>query len=57
MLFLVAQNRDEPSPNTQVSIADTPSYTISAALTYTAQLVHVLSYYLDVRLPFKMILR
>lgn len=31
-----------------------PAFRISAALTYTAQLVQVLSYYLDVRLPFKM---
>ncbi|CAH0550566.1 unnamed protein product [Brassicogethes aeneus] len=52
----VAQNRDVPSPNTQISVSDIPAYTISAALTYTAQLVHVLSFYLDVRLPFKMIL-
>ncbi|XP_059610707.1 beclin 1-associated autophagy-related key regulator [Phlebotomus argentipes] len=31
-----------------------PAFRISAALTYTAQLVQVLSYYLDVRLPFRM---
>ncbi|XP_059471775.1 beclin 1-associated autophagy-related key regulator [Neocloeon triangulifer] len=30
-----------------------PAYTISAALTYTAQLVNVLAFYLDVRLPRK----
>lgn len=29
------------------------AYRISAALTYTTQLIHLLSYYLDVRLPFK----
>ncbi|XP_044728894.1 beclin 1-associated autophagy-related key regulator isoform X2 [Chrysoperla carnea] len=30
------------------------AFTISAALTYTAQLVNVLAFYLDVRLPYKM---
>lgn len=30
------------------------AYRISAALTYTTQLTHLLSYYLDVRLPFKL---
>lgn len=40
--------------DTCVSIISTNSaYRISAALTYTAQLVNLLSYYLDVRLPFK----
>lgn len=29
------------------------AYRISAALTYTTQLTHLLSYYLDMRMPFK----
>lgn len=33
------------------------AFTISAALTYTAQLVNVLAFYLDVRLPYKMTYR
>ncbi|KAF7265175.1 autophagy related protein 14 [Rhynchophorus ferrugineus] len=32
-----------------------PAFSISAALTYTAQLVNVLSFFLNVRLPYKMI--
>lgn len=35
-------------------ISTNSAYRISAALTYTAQLVTLLSYYLDVRLPFKL---
>jgi len=31
-----------------------PAYNISAALTYTTQLVNVLAFYLDVRLPNKL---
>lgn len=34
-----------------------PGYNISAALTYTAQLVNVLAFYLDVRLPCKLYYR
>ncbi|XP_017781372.1 PREDICTED: beclin 1-associated autophagy-related key regulator isoform X2 [Nicrophorus vespilloides] len=32
-----------------------PAYSISAALTYTAQLLNVIAFYLDIRLPYKMI--
>ncbi|XP_026478327.1 beclin 1-associated autophagy-related key regulator-like isoform X2 [Ctenocephalides felis] len=35
-------------------VAQNPAFRISAGLTFTAQLLHVLAYYLDVRMPFKM---
>lgn len=41
--------------NTDVFAKSNPAVRISAALTYTAQLLHVLSYYLDVRFPFKLV--
>ncbi|KAG5877804.1 hypothetical protein JTB14_036826 [Gonioctena quinquepunctata] len=51
----VSQNQDAvPSSNTAGSVEPNPAFSISAALTYTAQLVNVLSFYLDVRLPYKM---
>ncbi|KAF2899294.1 hypothetical protein ILUMI_06874 [Ignelater luminosus] len=58
----VAQNKDAiPVPVSSNSdklavgvVAQNPAYNISAALTYTAQLVNVLAFYLDVRLPHKM---
>lgn len=52
----MSQNKDAP-PGGSVStpVVSNAAYNISAALTYTAQLVHVLSYYLDVRLPYRMV--
>lgn len=41
--------------NSDVVAKPNPAIRISAALTYTAQLIQVLSFYLDVRLPFKTI--
>lgn len=42
-----------PSTGANDTLSSTNNaYRISAALTYTAQFVHLLSYYLDVRLPF-----
>ncbi|VEN54074.1 unnamed protein product [Callosobruchus maculatus] len=52
----VAQNQDAvPSSNTSNSVESNPAFSISAALTYTAQLVSILSFYLNVRLPYKMV--
>ncbi|CAG9860513.1 unnamed protein product [Phyllotreta striolata] len=51
----VAQNQDPvPGSNICSTVESNPAYTISAALTYTAQLVSILSYYLNIRLPYKM---
>lgn len=42
-------------PGSMETLTSTNSaYRISAALTYTTQLTHLLSYYLDVRLPYKL---
>jgi beclin 1-associated autophagy-related key regulator len=52
----VATNKDgaqQPSSNEVISNQNS-GYRISAALTYTAQLLQILSYYLNVRLPYKM---
>lgn len=40
-----------------MAVEHNPAYRISAALTYTAQLLQVLAFYLDVRLPYKMLYR
>lgn len=51
----VAQNKDAvPGGSNTVAVEHNSAYNISAALTYTAQLVNVLAFYLDVRLPHKM---
>ncbi|CAH1110736.1 unnamed protein product [Psylliodes chrysocephalus] len=51
----VAQNQDAvPGSNIASSVESNPAFSISAALTYTAQLISVLSYYLNIRLPYKM---
>lgn len=55
----VATNKDGV-PNSNMGTNETLSsnnhaYRISAALTYTTQLVHLLSFYLDVRLPYKLL--
>ncbi|XP_056638534.1 beclin 1-associated autophagy-related key regulator isoform X2 [Diorhabda sublineata] len=51
----VAQNQDGvPNSNIASSVEINPAYSISAALTYTAQLISVLSYYLNIKLPYKM---
>lgn len=43
-------------PNDYLSSSNS-AYRISAALTYTTQLLHLLSFYLDVRLPYKILYR
>ncbi|XP_022909141.1 beclin 1-associated autophagy-related key regulator [Onthophagus taurus] len=50
----VAQNKDQPGATANVPVHQNPAFRISAALTYTAQLVHVLAFYLDVFLPHKL---
>lgn len=42
-----------PPGTSETMTSSNCAYRISAALTYTTQLVHLLSYYLDVRLPYK----
>ncbi|XP_031784462.1 beclin 1-associated autophagy-related key regulator [Nasonia vitripennis] len=50
----VAQNKDcVPSGNKENAIHN-PAYNINAALTYATQLVNIIAYYLNVRLPYKL---
>ncbi|XP_014255966.1 beclin 1-associated autophagy-related key regulator [Cimex lectularius] len=49
----VAANKDGVPTSTN-TIDFNPAYNISAALTYTTQLVNMLAYYLDIRLPSKL---
>lgn len=51
---LVPNTAGNAGNNDLGSVQQNPAFRISAALTYTTQLVQVLSFYLDVRLPFKM---
>lgn len=52
----VAENKDGvPGGSTSSVIDNNPAFNITAALTYTTQLVNILAFYLDVRLPYKMI--
>ncbi|GFG28420.1 hypothetical protein Cfor_11343 [Coptotermes formosanus] len=50
----VANNRDGVPGGRCEAVDRNPAYNISAALTYTTQLVNVLAFYLDVRLPNKL---
>ncbi|KAB0803853.1 hypothetical protein PPYR_00823 [Photinus pyralis] len=51
----VVQNKDSvPSSHSTTAVEHNSAYNISAALTYTAQLVNVLAFYLDIRLLHKM---
>ncbi|KAK4884240.1 hypothetical protein RN001_000511 [Aquatica leii] len=51
----VVQNKDAvPSSHSTIAVEHNSAYNISAALTYTAQLVNVLAFYLDIRLLHKM---
>lgn len=53
---LWAQNRDGIPVSEETDMVDiNPAFSISAALTYTAQLVNVLSFFLNIRLPYKMV--
>ncbi|KAG8233769.1 hypothetical protein J437_LFUL003840 [Ladona fulva] len=53
----VATNKDGLTSGAPEAVKHHPAYAISAALTYTTQLVNVLAYYLDVRLPKKLYYR
>ncbi|XP_025833473.1 beclin 1-associated autophagy-related key regulator-like isoform X2 [Agrilus planipennis] len=51
----VAQNKDAvPGSSSTIAVDHNPAYSISAALTYTAQLISIIAFYLDVRLPYRM---
>lgn len=53
----VAANKDGVPGGNSEGMEHNPAYNISAALTYTTQLVNVLAFYLDVRLPNKLCYR
>jgi len=54
----LAQNRDGMAISKDTDKMEiNPAFTIAAALTYTAQLVNVLSFFLNVRLPYKLLYR
>lgn len=58
-LLTVAQNKDSVTgggSSSNICVELNPAYRISAGLTYTAQLVHMLAFFLDVRLPYKMLI-
>lgn len=50
---LVAANKDGVPGANKENAMHNPAYNISAALTYATQLVNVLAYYVNVRLPYK----
>ncbi|XP_033192765.1 beclin 1-associated autophagy-related key regulator isoform X1 [Bombus vosnesenskii] len=51
---LVAANKDGvPGANKETAMHN-PAYNISAALTYATQLVNIIAYYVNVRLPYKL---
>lgn len=54
MLCLVAANKDGVPGANKENAMHNPAYNISAALTYATQLVNVLAYYVNVRLPYKL---
>ncbi|KAH0815586.1 hypothetical protein GEV33_007205 [Tenebrio molitor] len=53
----VAKNKDAVPVNPPDLVEHNPAYNISAALTYTAQLINVLAFYFNVRLPYRMVYR
>ncbi|XP_011305651.1 beclin 1-associated autophagy-related key regulator isoform X2 [Fopius arisanus] len=50
----VTANKEGVPGNNKENFVHTPAYNISAALTYATQLVNVLAYYVNVRLPYKL---
>lgn len=54
MLHLVAANKDGVPGTNKENAMHNPAYNISAALTYATQLVNVLAYYVNIRLPYKL---
>ncbi|GLV43336.1 Autophagy-related 14 [Carabus blaptoides fortunei] len=52
----IAENKDGvPGAGTSSVVDHNPAFNVTAALTYTTQLVNILAFYLDVRLPYKMV--
>lgn len=50
----MAANKDGvPGANKETAMHN-PAYNISAALTYATQLVNIIAYYVNVRLPYKL---
>lgn len=54
VLHLVAANKDGVPGANKENAMHNPAYNISAALTYATQLVNVLAYYVNIRLPYKL---
>ncbi|XP_057337203.1 beclin 1-associated autophagy-related key regulator isoform X1 [Microplitis mediator] len=50
----VAASKDGTPGSNKENTMNNPAYNISAALTYATQLVNVLAYYINVRLPYKL---
>ncbi|XP_063994053.1 beclin 1-associated autophagy-related key regulator isoform X2 [Diachasmimorpha longicaudata] len=50
----VTANKDGVPGSNKENFMHNPAYNMSAALTYAAQLVNVLAYYVNVRLPYKL---
>lgn len=55
--ILVAENKDAVPGNNKENSIHNPAYNISAALTYATQLVNIIAYYINVKLPFKLAYR
>lgn len=53
-ILLVAANKDGVPGTNKENAMHNPAYNISAALTYATQLVNVIAYYVNVRLPYKL---
>lgn len=53
----VAENKDGVPGGNKVNAMHNPAWNTVAALTYATQLVNVLAYYLNVRLPYKLAYR
>ncbi|XP_012272114.1 beclin 1-associated autophagy-related key regulator isoform X2 [Orussus abietinus] len=50
----VTENKDGLSDGNKENAMHNPTYNISAALTYATQLVNIIAYYVNVRLPYKL---
>ncbi|XP_033216682.1 beclin 1-associated autophagy-related key regulator [Belonocnema kinseyi] len=50
----VAENKDAVPGNNKENSIHNPAYNISAALTYATQLVNIIAYYVNVKLPYKL---
>ncbi|XP_011496345.1 PREDICTED: beclin 1-associated autophagy-related key regulator isoform X2 [Ceratosolen solmsi marchali] len=50
----VAENKDSVPGGNKENAIHNPAYNINAALTYATQLVNIIAYYLNVRLPYKL---